>query len=46
MKPLEDLEKAAKKAGFKIKSFKQRTVKSYSPVKDHVVVDAEFTKIV
>ena len=45
IKPLEDVEKAPKKANFKIISFKQRTVKSYNPKKDHVVLDIELEKI-
>ena len=45
MKPIEDVDKAAKKAGYIIKSFKQRTVKSYNAAKDHIVLDVEISKI-
>lgn len=42
--PISDVEKASKKTDFKIVSFKQRTVKSYNPILDHVVLDIELEK--
>ncbi|MBI4894969.1 MAG: class I SAM-dependent methyltransferase family protein [Candidatus Aenigmarchaeota archaeon] len=43
--PISDIDKAAKKAGFKIISFKQRTVKSYNPTLDHIVLDVGLEKL-
>jgi len=45
-KPLEELETAAKKAGYKMTSVaSHRKVKSYSPHVFHIVVDAGFEKV-
>ena len=43
-KPLEELENAAKKKGFKLVSVFNRKIKSYAPRIYHVVIDAEFFK--
>jgi tRNA wybutosine-synthesizing protein 2 len=43
-KPIDELEAAAKKAGYKIVGFAQHVVKSYAPHVWHIVVDAEVKK--
>lgn len=43
-KPIEILEKEAKKAGFKIKILNKRKVKEYAPNVYHVVLDVELNK--
>lgn len=43
-KPIDELEAAANKAGYKIVGFAQHIVKSYAPRVWHVVVDAEVAK--
>jgi len=43
-KPLDEVEAAAEKAGYKIIGFAQHVVKSYAPRVWHVVVDAEVAK--
>jgi tRNA wybutosine-synthesizing protein 2 len=46
-KPLEELEAAAKKSGYRFSAIiGQRTVKSYAPRTFHVVIDAAFEKVV
>ncbi len=42
--PISDVEKASKKTDFKITSFKQRVVKSYNPLLDHIVLDVVLEK--
>ena len=45
-KPLEELECGAKKAGYRMLKISHRgKVKQFSPGKQHVVVDAEFSKV-
>ena len=43
-KPIDELEAAAKKAGYRLVGFAQHVVKSYAPHVWHVVVDAEVAK--
>jgi len=43
-KPIDELEAAAKKAGYRLVGFAQHVVKSYAPHVWHVVIDAEVAK--